>query len=79
MSNRPGIIFRPFEGLGDDDWIDDTVLAQHLRKSLQTTRSYLDAPDGIPHTRIGPKRFVNVGVARDYLLKNGRRQGSNAA
>ena len=68
MSNKSGI-YRPFEGLSDDDWIDDTVLARHLNRSVQTTRRYLDAPDGIPHTRIGTKRIVNVGVARNHLLK----------
>jgi hypothetical protein len=78
MSNHHGI-YRPFEGLSDDDWIDDAILARHLNRSVQTTRRYLDAPDGIPHTRIGIKRVINVGVARDYLLKNGRRQGDNAA
>jgi hypothetical protein len=78
MSNNHGI-YRPFEGLSDDDWIDDAVLARHLNRSVQTTRRYLDAPDGIPHTRIGPKRIINVGIARDHLLKIGRRPGSNAA
>jgi len=78
MSSNPGI-FRPFEGLSDDDWIEDNVLAIHLKRSLQTTRRYLDAPDGIPHTRIGTRRIVNVGVARNYLLNSGLRQGNSAA
>jgi hypothetical protein len=75
MSNETGI-FRPFEGLSDDDWIEDAVLARHLKRSVQTTRRYLDAPNGIPHSRIGTKRIVNVGVARNHLLKN---SGSSAA
>jgi hypothetical protein len=70
MSNNHGI-YRPFEGLSDDDWIDDAVFARHLNRSVQTARKYLDA--GIPHTRIGIRRVVNVGVARSYLLNNGRR------
>jgi hypothetical protein len=69
MSNNHGI-YRPFEGLSDDDWIDDAVFARHLNRSVQTARKYLD---GIPHTRIGVRRVVNVGVARNYLLNSGRR------
>jgi hypothetical protein len=64
MSNG---IYRPFEGLSDDDWIDDTVLARHLNRSVQTTRKYLDAFDGIPHTRIGIKRVINVGMTQPAL------------
>ena len=75
MSNNHGI-YRPFEGLSDDDWIDDAVFARHLKRSVQTARKYLDA--GIPHTRIGTTRVVNVGVARNYLLNNGRRLASGA-
>jgi hypothetical protein len=29
MSNNHGI-YRPFEGLRDEDWIDDAILARHL-------------------------------------------------
>jgi len=76
MSNNHGIL-RPFEGLSDDDWIDDSVLANHLNRSVQTTRRYLDA--GVPHTRIGTQRIVNVGIARNYFLNGGRHQGNNAA
>jgi hypothetical protein len=72
MSNKSGI-YRPFEGLSDDDWIDDATLARHLNRSVQTTRRYLDATDGIPHTRIGIKRVINVGIARSHLLLGGRR------
>jgi hypothetical protein len=76
MSNNHGGIYRPFEGLHDDDWIDDAVLARHLKRSVQTTRKYLDAPNGIPHKRIGIKRVVNVGIARNFLL--GRRLANEA-
>lgn len=75
MQNKPGI-FRPFEGLSDDDWIDDTEYARRINRSLQTARKYLDE---IPHGRVGATRIVNVRVARDHHLLNGRRQDNNAA
>jgi len=76
MSNKPGIL-RPFEGLSDDDFMDDVEYARRIDRSLQTVRRHLDAPDGIPHGRVGSKRIINVGVARNHLL--GRRQGNSAA
>jgi hypothetical protein len=76
MSNNPDGILRPFEGLSDDDWINDTILASHLKRSRQTVCRYLD---GVPHTRIGKERFINVGVARNHFLNGGLRQASNAA
>ena len=77
MSNNPGVL-RPFEGLSDDDYIYDDRLAGEIKKSLQTTRRYLD-DGGVPHSKIGKKRIINVGVARRIFLNGGRHQGNDAA
>jgi len=51
-----------------DDYIDIAPFAKEVKRSLRTVLRWMNAPNGLPYSRIGNRRIIHVPTARDWIL-----------
>ncbi len=53
--------------------------AKNNHRSPRTILRWMDEPNGLPYFVLGNRRFVNIPVARDWLLSRIRRPNRRKA
>jgi len=56
-----------------DDFLDLEPFAREVERDSRTVRRWMNAPNGLPYTRIGNRILIHIPTARDWLLKRMRR------
>jgi hypothetical protein len=56
-----------------DDYLDLEPFAAEVERDPRTVRRWMNAPDGLPYTRMGNRILVHIPTARDWLLSRMRR------
>ena len=66
-----------------DDYLDLEPFAKQVSRDPRTVRRWMNAPDGLPYTRIGNRILVHLPTAREWIFGRMRkpnvRRASEAA
>ena len=65
------------------DYAEIEAFAAEVERSPRTVIRWMDAPNGLPFTKLGNRRLIHIPSARDWMLgrirrPNPRRRGARA-